>query len=82
VRRVPSSGPGEEAPAAAQPAHAILSHKAIPGRRCTNCVEKQIAEVLQRASGADRQRAVFERTGQLADVVADLARVTAGQDAL
>ncbi|WP_411721146.1 glutamate--cysteine ligase [Mycetocola sp.] len=45
-------------------------------------VEQQVAEVLRRGNGADRQRVVLERTGQLADVVADLARVTAGQDAL
>jgi carboxylate-amine ligase len=45
-------------------------------------VEYQVGEVLARGNGADRQRAVFTRTGQLADVVADLARVTAGQDAL
>jgi hypothetical protein len=30
---VPSSGPGEEAPAAAQPAHAILSRTTISRRR-------------------------------------------------
>lgn len=45
-------------------------------------VEQRIAAVLARGNGAVRQRAVFARTGQLADVVADLARVTAGQDAL
>jgi carboxylate-amine ligase len=45
-------------------------------------VEHQLGEVLRRGNGADRQRAVFTRTGQLADVVADLARVTAGQDTL
>lgn len=45
-------------------------------------VEFQAGEVLGRGNGADRQRAVFRRTGHLADVVADLARVTSGQDAL
>ena len=45
-------------------------------------VEFQVGEILRRGNGADRQRAVFARTGQLADVVADLARVTSGQDSL
>lgn len=45
-------------------------------------VERGIAALLARGNGADRQRAVYARTGRLADVVADLARVTAGQDAL
>ena len=45
-------------------------------------VEFQVGEVLRRGNGADRQRTVFARTGQLADVVADLARVTSGQDTL
>jgi carboxylate-amine ligase len=45
-------------------------------------VELRASEVLARGNGADRQRAVFARTGQLVDVVADLARVTAGQDSL
>lgn len=45
-------------------------------------VESGVRAVLTRGNGAVRQRAVFARTGQLADVVADLARVTAGQDAL
>ncbi|MCP2031194.1 carboxylate-amine ligase [Okibacterium sp. HSC-33S16] len=45
-------------------------------------VERGIAAVLARGNGAVRQRAVFARTGSLPDVVADLARVTSGQDAL
>lgn len=45
-------------------------------------VEFQLGEVLRRGTGADRQRAVFRRTGHLSDVVADLARVTAGQESL
>jgi carboxylate-amine ligase len=45
-------------------------------------VEAGIAAVLARGNGAVRQRAVFARTGSLPDVVADLARVTSGQDAL
>jgi len=43
-------------------------------------VDQQIDEVLARGNGASRQRATLERTGQLADVVAELARVTAGHD--
>jgi carboxylate-amine ligase len=45
-------------------------------------VEYGVGEVLRRGNGADRQRAVFRRTGQLVDVVADLARVTSGHEAL
>ncbi|MBG6238703.1 carboxylate-amine ligase [Mycetocola sp. CAN_C7] len=41
-------------------------------------VDRQVGRVLERGTGADRQRAVLSRTGQLADVVTDLARVTAG----
>ena len=44
-------------------------------------VDEQVGRVLERGNGADRQRAVLRRTGRLADVVADLARVTVGQDA-
>ncbi len=44
--------------------------------------EQQAGAVLTRGNGAMRQRAVFTRTGHLADVVADLARVTAGQEEL
>lgn len=43
-------------------------------------VERRLEHVLARGNGAVRQRAVLERTGRLGDVVADLARVTAGQD--
>ena len=42
-------------------------------------VERRLAILLERGNGAMRQRAVLEKTGQLVDVVADLARVTAGQ---
>jgi carboxylate-amine ligase len=41
-------------------------------------VEERVDTLLERGSGADRQRSVLERTGRLADVVADTARVTAG----
>lgn len=43
-------------------------------------VTHQLEQVLTRGNGATRQRSVLEKTGQLSDVVADLARVTAGQD--
>jgi carboxylate-amine ligase len=42
-------------------------------------VERQLDALLERGNGAARQRAVLEKTGQLRDVVAELARVTAGQ---
>lgn len=41
-------------------------------------VDEQVAQIFARGNGAIRQRAVLEKTGQLSDVVADLARVTAG----
>ncbi|MDD9206336.1 glutamate--cysteine ligase, partial [Georgenia sp. 10Sc9-8] len=43
-------------------------------------VEDRLSQVLSRGNGARRQRTELERTGRLADVVADAARVTAGQD--
>ncbi len=43
-------------------------------------VDERLAAVLARGNGAQRQRSVFEKTGRLSDVVADLARVTAGTD--
>ena len=42
-------------------------------------VEDQLQMLMSRGNGAMRQRAVLEKSGQLGDVVADLARVTAGQ---
>lgn len=42
-------------------------------------VDERLAYVLRRGTGANRQRAVLQRTGDLAEVVADLARVTAGE---
>lgn len=41
-------------------------------------VEAQVEQVFARGNGAMRQRAVLEKTGQLSDVVADLATATAG----
>lgn len=43
-------------------------------------VDQRLARVLARGSGATRQRSVLERTGQITDVIADVARVTAGQE--
>ncbi|CAH0123053.1 MULTISPECIES: glutamate--cysteine ligase [unclassified Microbacterium] len=41
-------------------------------------VDEQIELIFDRGNGAMRQRATLEKTGQLSDVVADLAAVTAG----
>lgn len=41
-------------------------------------VDEQIEQIFARGNGAMRQRAMLEKTGQLSDVVAELARVTAG----
>jgi glutamate---cysteine ligase / carboxylate-amine ligase len=41
-------------------------------------VEDRLAEVLDRGTGADRQREVLKRTGRLVDVLADAANVTSG----
>ena len=43
-------------------------------------VEQRLAEVLKEGNGATRQRAALEKTGSMLDVVADIARVTAGLD--
>lgn len=43
-------------------------------------VEEQVERIFTRGNGAMRQRAMLEKTGQLSDVVAELARVTAGLD--
>jgi carboxylate-amine ligase len=42
-------------------------------------VDQRLAEVLRRGAGAQRQREVHARTGQLVDVIADAANVTAAQ---
>lgn len=44
-------------------------------------VEAAVAVVLARGTGADRQRSTWERTGSLAEVVADAVRITVGPDA-
>ncbi|MDP3952364.1 glutamate--cysteine ligase [Microbacterium sp.] len=43
-------------------------------------VDEQVERIFARGNGAMRQRAVLEKTGQLSDVVADLATATAGLD--
>lgn len=43
-------------------------------------VDGQVERIFARGNGAMRQRALLENTGQLSDVVADLARATAGLD--
>lgn len=43
-------------------------------------VEQRLAEVLCDGNGATRQRAVLDKTGSMLDVVADIAKVTAGLD--
>ncbi|GAB3616275.1 glutamate--cysteine ligase [Okibacterium endophyticum] len=53
---------------------------ALRGNGDEALVEAQIEQVLTRGTGSRRQRDVLAKTGQLADVVADLVRVTAGQD--
>ena len=41
-------------------------------------VQQGVAAVLDRGNGARRQRAVMQRSGDLAEVVADLGRLTSG----
>ncbi|GGA74775.1 putative glutamate--cysteine ligase 2 [Pseudoclavibacter endophyticus] len=43
-------------------------------------VQQRIDELFTHGTGSEVQRATLEKTGQLSDVVARLARVTAGQD--
>lgn len=42
-------------------------------------VRKGVERIFSRGTGASRQRVVYARTGDLTDVVADLARTTAGE---
>jgi carboxylate-amine ligase len=51
-------------------------HSGLERNGDRDLVEEQVAAVLDRGTGADRQRAVLEHTGSLTDVVADLARAT------
>jgi len=52
--------------------------EALRGNGDEKLVDEQVQQIFARGNGAMRQRAVLEKTGQLSDVVADLARVTAG----
>lgn len=62
--------------------HKLVEHAADALRECGDLelVESRLAAVRERGNGADRQHKVLEKTGQLLDVVTDLARVTAGQE--
>lgn len=44
-------------------------------------VDQRLKQVLARGNGATRQRSVLARTGQLTDVIADVARVTTSGEA-
>lgn len=43
-------------------------------------VERGVAEILRRGTGADRQRAVFATTGAVRDILVDAAAVTIGEE--
>jgi carboxylate-amine ligase len=60
----------------------LLEHvrPALAANGDERAVETRLAEILAHGNGATRQRRVLERTSRLTDVVADLARVTAGMD--
>ncbi|WP_456696702.1 glutamate--cysteine ligase 2 [Aeromicrobium sp. P5_D10] len=62
--------------------HHLIDHirPALRDNGDESLVDERLGQVLTRGNGAVRQRAVLERTGQLTDVIADLARVTAGQE--
>jgi carboxylate-amine ligase len=67
--------------AAADVLHDLVEH-VRPALRDTGddpLVEDRLSDVLERGTGARRQRETLERTGQLVDVLADAAAVTAGQ---
>lgn len=70
---------GEPAPAR-RVVDALVGHVADALRDAGDLalVEAGIDDLFDRGNGAARQRAVLDRTGQLCDVVAVLARVTAG----
>lgn len=63
--------------------HQLLDHVRPALRECGDevAVTEALERVLAVGNGADRQRDTWERTGSLADVVADAVRVTAGQEA-
>jgi carboxylate-amine ligase len=58
----------------------LVVHVAPALRRCgdEDLVTERIERVFVRGNGARRQRAVFEKTGHLSDVIAALARATVG----
>jgi len=60
----------------------LLEHVRPALRECGDelAVTEALDLVLARGNGADRQRQTWERTGSLADVVADAVRVTSGQE--
>jgi carboxylate-amine ligase len=59
----------------------LLEHvaEALRDNGDEDLVAERVEALLAHGNGAVEQRRVLERTGQLVDVVADLARVTAGQ---
>lgn len=61
----------------------LLEHVAPALRTCgdEDHVTDAVDAVFTRGNGADRQRATWEKTGSLADVVAEAVRVTAGLEA-
>jgi carboxylate-amine ligase len=63
---------------AAEVVRSLLDHvrPALERNGDRDLVEEQVATVLERGTGADRQRRVLARTGSYVDVVADLARAT------
>jgi carboxylate-amine ligase len=71
---------------APRPAAAVLGdllehvRPALEANGDATLVEERLKHVLQEGNGARRQREVLARTGSMVDVVADLARVTAGLD--
>lgn len=65
---------------AAEVVHDLVEHirPALEESGDVALVEERVADLLERGNGADRQRAVLERTNRMSEVVADIARVTAG----
>jgi carboxylate-amine ligase len=61
--------------------HDLVDHVRIALREAGDdaLVDGRLAEVLDRGTGADRQREVLQRTGRIVDVLADAANVTSGR---
>jgi carboxylate-amine ligase len=53
---------------------------ALEAERDAAFVDAAVIDLLRRGSGATRQRAVFERSGRVADVIRLLAEETAAPD--